>query len=48
MDKETPVEIDPPSVYVPIPDPSLADGPTPDPPLVNDPPLTAKGACHMR
>ena len=46
MDKETPVEIDPPSVDVPIPKPSLANGPTPDPPLVNDPPLVAKGACH--
>ena len=48
MDKETPVEIDPPSVYIPILDPSLADGPNPDPPLVNDPPLVAKGACHRR
>ena len=40
MDKETPVEIDPPSVCVPIPDP--------DPPLVDDPPLVAKGVCHRR
>ena len=48
MDKETPVEIDPPSVYAPIPDPSLVDGHTPDPPLVNNLPLVAKGACHRR
>ena len=48
MDKETPVGIDPPSVYVPIPDPLLADGPNPDPPLVNDLPLVAKGVCHRR
>ena len=48
MDKETPEEIDPPLVDVPILDPSLADGPTLDPPLVNDPSLVAKGACHRR
>ena len=48
MDKETPVGIDPPSVYVPTPVPSLADGPNLDPPLVDDSPLVTKGVCHRR
>ena len=48
MDKETPEEINPPLVDIPIADSSLVDGPTSDPPLVNDPPLFAKGACHKR
>ena len=42
------MEIYQPLVDFPIPDLSLANGPVPDPPLVNDPPLNIKYACHRR